>query len=299
MKIGLIASPSDRIVVERNGEQISLKQGDAILAGDLIQNQDIIPVDIELPAQTTGQADSLITLAPEAAARVGTITGSDGVSTLLEVTSVTQGVELYALGDGQDGAVLVADASGGSFSGLIGSGVLTDGGMGALGSGAAVVGGAAGLAAIASTGDSGGSGITTSPAAANESASTNSSTGTGTTNSSNTTSTTESPQASHNMDSSTPVADSDTSTSNPSDTATPNTDSSQDSAGLDLTNPESVAGFVQDLPNQDPQDAPTILADTLTDVLTSLTDALGISSGSMPSDNPLAPITDNIPTGMM
>lgn len=152
-QIGSIASSTDKLIVQRQGEQLALKQGDAILAGDVMQNTDSIAVDIELKAQTAGQADSLVTLAPNSAAQIGTIAigeGGDAAGTMIEVTSLTDGVELYAVGEGANGAVLASSA--GSFSGLVGAGLLAGGGgLAGAGTVAAVVGGTAGVAAIASS----------------------------------------------------------------------------------------------------------------------------------------------------
>lgn len=145
--IGRIASPSSQVAVERAGEQLTLKQGDPVFAGDVLQNKDQIAVDIELPARASGQADSLITLAPESAARLDTIVGADGVSEQIEVSALTDGVELYALGEGENSAILLADA-GGEFQGLVGAGLLASGGVSTT---AAAVGGGLGLAALAST----------------------------------------------------------------------------------------------------------------------------------------------------
>jgi hypothetical protein len=151
-KIGTIASPTEKLIVQRQGEQLMLSQGDAILAGDVLQNKDVISIDIELPGQAAGQADSLITLAPQSAAQVATSKMEAG--TMIEVTSLTEGVELYALGEGADGAILVADAGTG-FSGLVGGGLLASGSAaGGIGGVAAAVGGGVGVAAVAvSSGD--------------------------------------------------------------------------------------------------------------------------------------------------
>lgn len=149
-KIGIVASTTEKLVVQRQGEQLTLRQGDAILAGDVIQNKDRVPVDIELPALTEGQADSLVTLAPESAAQIASNSAANGA--VIEVTSLTEGVELYALGDGADGAILLADAGTG-FNGLVGAGLLSAGSAGGAGS-LAVVGGGVGVAALAaSSGD--------------------------------------------------------------------------------------------------------------------------------------------------
>lgn len=150
-KIGIVASTTEKLVVQRQGEQLTLRQGDAILAGDVIQNKDLVPVDIELPALTEGQADSLVTLAPESAAQIASNTAANGA--MIEVTSLTEGVELYAISDGTDGAILLADAGTG-FNGLVGAGLLSAGSAGGVGSLASVVGGGVGVAALAaSSGD--------------------------------------------------------------------------------------------------------------------------------------------------
>lgn len=149
-QIGTVASSTDKLLVQRLGEQLTLRQGDAILAGDVMQNTDSVAVDIELKAQTAGQADSLITMAPNSAAQVNTVAAADGAAGgMIEVTSLTEGVELYAVGEGANGAVLAA--SGESFSGLVGAGLLAGGGLAGAGTVAAVVGGGAGIAAIASS----------------------------------------------------------------------------------------------------------------------------------------------------
>lgn len=150
-QIGTIASNTSKLQVQRQGEQITLRQGDAIFAGDVLQNKDQVPVDIELPAQVSGQADSLVTLAPESAAQIGTNATAEGA--FLEVTSLTEGVELYAVSEGADGAVLVADAGTG-MSGLVGAGLLSAGSAGGLGGVATAIGGGVGVAALAaSSGD--------------------------------------------------------------------------------------------------------------------------------------------------
>ncbi|HEX4917131.1 MAG TPA: hypothetical protein VFV43_04460 [Limnobacter sp.] len=150
-KIGTVASKTDKLIVQRQGEQITLAQGDAILAGDVIQNKDLVAVEIELPAQTAGQSDSLVSLAPNAAAQLGTTQLQN--RTMIEVTSLSEGVELYAVSEGTDGALLVADAGTG-FSGLVGAGLLSGGvASSGLGTVAATVGGGIGVAALAGSSD--------------------------------------------------------------------------------------------------------------------------------------------------
>ncbi|MCR2745100.1 hypothetical protein [Limnobacter parvus] len=150
-QIGTIASNTSKLQVQRQGEQITLRQGDAIFAGDVLQNKDLVPVDIELPAQVSGQADSLVTLAPQSAAQIATNTSAEGA--FLEITSLTEGVELYAVSEGADGAVLVADAGTG-MSGLVGAGVLSAGSASGVGGIATAIGGGVGVAALAaSSGD--------------------------------------------------------------------------------------------------------------------------------------------------
>lgn len=149
--IGTVASTTEKLLVQRQGEQLTLRQGDAILAGDVIQNKDLVPVDIELPALTEGQADSLVTLAPESAAQIASNAAANGA--MIEVTSLTEGVELFAISEGADGAILLADAGTG-FNGLVGAGLLSAGSAGGVGSLATVVGGGVGVAALAaSSGD--------------------------------------------------------------------------------------------------------------------------------------------------
>lgn len=148
-QIGIITSKTDKLQVQRQGEQLTLRQGDAILAGDVVQNKDTMSVDIQLPAQQAGQADSLVTLAPESAAQITSNPNADGA--MLEVTSLTDGVELYAISEGTDGAMLIAD-SGTGVSGLVGAGLLSAGSS--LGGLATVIGGGVGVAALAvSSGD--------------------------------------------------------------------------------------------------------------------------------------------------
>lgn len=150
-KIGTVASTTEKLIVQRQGEQFTLRQGDFILAGDVIQNKDLVPVDIELPALTKGQADSLVTLAPESAAQIASNTEVNGA--MIEVTSLTEGVELFAISEGTDGAILLADAGTG-FNGLVGAGLLSAGSAGGVGGLATVVGGGVGVAALAaSSGD--------------------------------------------------------------------------------------------------------------------------------------------------
>ena len=150
-QIGTIASKTDKLLVQRQGEQLTLSQGDAILAGDVIQNKDLVAVDIELPGQAAGQADSLVTLAPESAAQITTSSGAEGG--VIEVTSLTEGVELFAVSEGTDGAVLLADAGTG-FSGLVGAGLLSAGSAGGVSGIATAIGGGVGVAALAaSSGD--------------------------------------------------------------------------------------------------------------------------------------------------
>lgn len=150
-QIGTIASKTDKLLVQRQGEQLTLRQGDAILAGDVLQNKDLVAVDIELPGQAAGQADSLVTLAPESAAQIATSSGAEGG--VIEVTSLTEGVELFAVSEGTDGAVLLADAGTG-FSGLVGAGLLSAGSAGGVSGIATAIGGGVGVAALAaSSGD--------------------------------------------------------------------------------------------------------------------------------------------------
>ncbi|MBU0542078.1 MAG: hypothetical protein KKC58_06735 [Gammaproteobacteria bacterium] len=150
-QIGTIASKTDKLLVQRQGEQLTLRQGDAILAGDVLQNKDLVAVDIELPGQAAGQADSLVTLAPESAAQIATNSTAEGG--MIEVTSFTDGVELFAVSEGTDGAVLLADAGTG-FSGLVGAGLLSAGTAGGASGIATAIGGGVGVAALAaSSGD--------------------------------------------------------------------------------------------------------------------------------------------------
>ena len=150
-QIGTIASKTDKLLVQRQGEQLTLRQGDAILAGDVLQNKDLVAVDIELPGQAAGQADSLVTLAPESAAQIATNSTAEGG--MIEVTSLTEGVELFAVSEGTDGAVLLADAGTG-FSGLVGAGLLSAGTAGGASGIATAIGGGVGVAALAaSSGD--------------------------------------------------------------------------------------------------------------------------------------------------
>ncbi|MEW6206212.1 MAG: hypothetical protein AB1516_12910 [Pseudomonadota bacterium] len=150
-QIGTIASKTDKLLVQRQGEQLTLRQGDAILAGDVLQNKDLVAVDIELPGQAAGQADSLVTLAPESAAQIATNSAAEGG--MIEVTSLTEGVELFAVSEGTDGAILLADAGTG-FSGLVGAGLLSAGGAGSVSGIATAIGGGVGVAALAaSSGD--------------------------------------------------------------------------------------------------------------------------------------------------
>lgn len=150
-QIGTIASKTDKLLVQRQGEQLTLRQGDAILAGDVLQNKDLVAVDIELPGQAAGQADSLVTLAPESAAQIATNSTAEGG--MIEVTSLTDGVELFAVSEGTDGAVLLADAGTG-FSGLVGAGLLSAGTAGGVSGIATAIGGGVGVAALAaSSGD--------------------------------------------------------------------------------------------------------------------------------------------------
>lgn len=147
-KIGTIASNTDKLLVQRQGEQITLRQGDAILAGDVLQNKDVVSVDIELPGQANGQADSLVTLAPESAAQIASNSAAEGG--MIEVTSLTEGVELFAVSEGTDGAILLADAGTG-FSGLVGAGLLSAGTAGSVSVIATAIGGGVGVAALAAT----------------------------------------------------------------------------------------------------------------------------------------------------
>lgn len=150
-QIGTIASKTDKLLVQRQGEQLTLRQGDAILAGDVLQNKDIVSVDIELPALSEGQSSSLLTLPPESAAQVASATTAEG--SMIEVTSLTEGVELYSISEGSEGATLLADTSG-SFSGLVGAGLLSAGSVGGVSGLATAIGGGVGVAALAaSSGD--------------------------------------------------------------------------------------------------------------------------------------------------
>lgn len=150
-QIGTIASNTDKLFVQRLGEQLALRQGDAVLAGDVLQNKDAVSVDIDLPAQKTGQADSLLTLAPESSAQL--LVGTTDEGAILEVTSLTEGVELYAVSEGSDGALLLAD-SGTGVSGLVGAGLLSAGSAFGTSGIVTAIGGGVGVAALAaSSGD--------------------------------------------------------------------------------------------------------------------------------------------------
>lgn len=150
-QIGIIASKTDKLLVQRQGEQLTLRQGDAILAGDVLQNKDLVSVDIELPALSSGQSSSLLTLSPESAAQVAKTTAAGG--SMIEVTSLTEGIELYSISEGSEGAMLLADTSG-SFSGLVGAGLLSAGSVGGVSGLATAIGGGVGVAALAaSSGD--------------------------------------------------------------------------------------------------------------------------------------------------
>lgn len=150
-RIGQIISSTDNLIVQRQGEQLSLRQGDAILAGDVIQNRENTPIEIELPAQAPGQADSLLSLAPDSAALISL--RAEGSQPLVEVSPLTGGVELYAVSQGDNGAVLLAEA-GGEFSGLVGTGLLSAGSFTGAGGLATAIGGGVGVAALAtSSGD--------------------------------------------------------------------------------------------------------------------------------------------------
>lgn len=150
-QIGTVASKTDKLLVQRQGEQLTLSQGDAILAGDVLQNKDSVAVDIELPGLSSNQANSLLTLSPESAAQVASASTAEG--SMIEVTSLTDGVELYSVSEGADGAMLLADTSG-SFSGLVGAGLLSAGSVGGVSGLATAIGGGVGVAALAaSSGD--------------------------------------------------------------------------------------------------------------------------------------------------
>lgn len=151
LQIGTIASNTDKLFVQRLGEQLALRQGDAVLAGDVLQNKDAIAIDITLPAQKAGQSDSLLTLAPDATAQVSIANNSEGA--ILEVTSLTEGVELYAVSEGSDGAMLLTDAGTG-VSGLVGAGLLSAGSAVGTSGLVTAIGGGVGVAALAaSSGD--------------------------------------------------------------------------------------------------------------------------------------------------
>jgi hypothetical protein len=150
-KIGMVASSTEQLIILRQGEEISLRKGDAVLAGDVIQNKDNIPINIELPAQGIDQADSLITLAPGSSTAVN-LQAVNGQPTI-EVSPLTGGVELYATSPGTDGAILLAE-SGGELSGLVGTGLLSAGSLGSMAGVATAIGGGVGVAALAtSSGD--------------------------------------------------------------------------------------------------------------------------------------------------
>lgn len=151
LQIGTIASNSDKLFVQRLGEQLVLRQGDAVLAGDVLQNKNAVAIDITLPAQKAGQSDSLLILAPDATAQVSISSNSEGA--ILEVTSLSDGVELYAVSEGSDGAMLLAD-SGTGVSGLVGAGLLSAGSIGGTSGLVTAIGGGVGVAALAaSSGD--------------------------------------------------------------------------------------------------------------------------------------------------
>lgn len=158
--LGTIITPTKNVEVLRQGETLMLSQGDLVRAGDVLLNKDSVAVDIELPSQTAGKADSLLTLAPGSSAQVNLGSTNSSGSEFLEVTGLSPGVELYSLGEGEQSAMM-ADASGSemaaatSVSGLFGTGLLASsaglGGMSMAGTAAAVVGGVTGLAAVAIT----------------------------------------------------------------------------------------------------------------------------------------------------
>jgi hypothetical protein len=148
--IGIVASETDKLLVQRQGEQLTLRQGDAILAGDVLQNKDATAVHIELPGQAAGQANSLVTLAPESAAQIAVKSAAEGG--MIEITSLTEGVELFAVSEGSNGAILVADAGSG-FSGLVGAGLLSAGTAGGVSGIATAIGGGVGIAALAASSD--------------------------------------------------------------------------------------------------------------------------------------------------
>ncbi|MCE2745275.1 MAG: hypothetical protein LW710_05140 [Burkholderiales bacterium] len=148
--IGIVASETDKLLVQRQGEQLTLRQGDAILAGDVLQNKDGTAVHIELPGQAAGQANSLVTLAPESAAQIAVKSAAEGG--MIEITSLTEGVELFAVSEGSNGAILVADAGSG-FSGLVGAGLLSAGTAGGVSGIATAIGGGVGIAALAASSD--------------------------------------------------------------------------------------------------------------------------------------------------
>lgn len=150
-QIGTISSDTDKLFVQRLGEQITLQQGDAVYAGDVLQNKDDMSIEILLPAQKAGQADSLLKLSPDSSAQV--IVGESDEDAALEVISLTDGVELYSVSDGGDGALLQTD-SGEAVSGLIGVDLLAAGSTGGTNMLVTAIGSVFGVTAIAaSSGD--------------------------------------------------------------------------------------------------------------------------------------------------
>lgn len=146
--IGTVATSTEKVIVQRQGEQLTLAQGDAILAGDVIKNTDTSPVDISLKAMTPEQADSLVTMAPGAAAQVTIASGAEGAP-IFEVTALSEGVELFAVGDGGNGAVMMTDSGG--FTGLFGAGLLGAATLGSASTAAAVIGGGLAVASVVSS----------------------------------------------------------------------------------------------------------------------------------------------------
>lgn len=146
--IGTVATSTEKVIVQRQGEQLTLAQGDAILAGDVIKNTDASPVDISLKAMSPEQADSLVTMAPGAAAQVTIASGAEGAP-IFEVTALSEGVELFAVGDGGNGAVMMTDSGG--FTGLFGAGLLGAATLGSASTAAAVIGGGLAVASVVSS----------------------------------------------------------------------------------------------------------------------------------------------------
>lgn len=153
--LGNLTTFSTDVHVMRDGEERVLGQGDPILEGDTLVNKGTSPVDIMVPAQSAGQAATLLTLPAAASAGFKMGVGATGAP-ITEITSPNSSeLVLTPTEDGVVSAELIEGETS-EMAGLLGAGVATAG-LGGMGGLAALLGGGAVLGGLAG-GNGGGSG---------------------------------------------------------------------------------------------------------------------------------------------